>query len=71
MNFGNCPADRTETAEAFVMARMDLREAAVYVEHITHCQACAEVVEMTREFVQAMRDAALGSAAHDNDEKPN
>jgi anti-sigma factor RsiW len=58
-----------ETAEAFVMKRMDPREATVYQEHLARCQACSKVVEMTREFVQAMRDAVrqLGG----DDEKLN
>jgi len=61
-----CPADPVETAEAFVMKRMDPREAAVYEEHLARCRACSEIVEMTRAFVQGMRDA--GRLA-DNDEK--
>jgi hypothetical protein len=56
-----CPvtssADPEETAEAFVMKRMNLREAAAYEEHLARCQACSKVVEMTRAFVQAMQDA--------------
>jgi len=51
------PADPVETAEAFVMKRMDPREALVYEEHLARCQACTKVVEMTRAFVQGMRDA--------------
>jgi len=57
-----------ETAEAFVMRRMDPREAAAYEEHFAHCQACSKVVEMTRAFVQGMRDASRQLA--DDDEKP-
>jgi hypothetical protein len=52
-----CPADPTETAEAFVMKRMDPREAAVYREHLARCQACSKAVETERAFVQGMRDA--------------
>jgi hypothetical protein len=63
-----CPADPMETAEAFVMRRMDPREAAAYEEHFAHCQACSKVVEMTRAFVQGMRDASRQLA--DDDEKP-
>jgi hypothetical protein len=63
----HCPADPEETAEAFVMKRMDQREAAVYEEHLAHCQACSKVVEMTRAFVQGMRDASRQLA--DDDEK--
>jgi anti-sigma factor RsiW len=47
-----------ETAEVFVMNRMDPREASVYQEHLARCQACSEMVEMTRAFVQGMRDAS-------------
>jgi anti-sigma factor RsiW len=61
-----CPADAVETAEAFVMKRMDPREASVYEEHLARCQACSEIVEMTRAFVQGMRDA--GRQLKDDDE---
>ena len=64
-----CPADPMEKAEAFVMKRMDPREAAVYEEHLALCQACSEGVEMTRAFVQGMRDASHQLA--DDDEKPD
>ncbi len=64
-----CPADPMETAEAFVMKRMDRREALVYEEHLAGCQACSEIVKMTQAFVQGMRDASRQLA--DDDEKPN
>jgi hypothetical protein len=69
MDSNSCPPDPKETAEAFVMNRMDPSEKSVYEEHIAHCQACAMVVEETREFVQAIRDASseLGDEGH---EKP-
>ena len=54
------------TAEDFVMKRMDPQEASVYEEHLARCQACSEIVEMTRAFVQGMRDALLQLA---DDEK--
>jgi hypothetical protein len=55
-----------ETAEAFVMKRMDPPQASVYREHFARCQACSEIVEMTRAFVQGMRDA--GRQLTDDDE---
>jgi anti-sigma factor RsiW len=58
-----------ETAEEFVMKRMGPREATVYEEHLARCQACSEIVAMTRAFVQGMRDASRKLA--DDDEKPN
>jgi hypothetical protein len=64
-----CPADPMETAEAFVMKRMDLHAVAVYGEHLARCQACSKVVEMTRAFVQGMRDALR--RLEDDNEKPN
>jgi anti-sigma factor RsiW len=64
-----CQADPEETAEAFVMKRMDPSDASAYEEHLAHCQACAKIVEMTRAFVQAMRDAARQLA--DDDKKAN
>jgi hypothetical protein len=62
-----CPADAVETAEAFVMKRMDPSEASVYEEHLARCQACTKMVEMTQAFVQGMRDA--GRQLADDDEK--
>jgi hypothetical protein len=50
--------DRGETAEAFVMKRMDPSEAAVYEEHLARCRACTKVFEMTRAFAPGMRDAS-------------
>jgi hypothetical protein len=64
-----CPADPMETAEVFVMKRMDLREASVYQEHLACCQACSSLVEMERALVQGMRDACRQLA--DDDEKLN
>jgi anti-sigma factor RsiW len=63
-----CPADPMETAEVFVMKRMDPREAAAYEEHLARCQACSKAVEITRAFVQGTRDACRQLA--DDDEKP-
>lgn len=51
------------------MNRMDPSEASVYQEHLTHCQVCTKVVEETRDYVQAMRDASR-EFADDDDEKP-
>jgi hypothetical protein len=53
-----CLADPLETAEDFVMERMDPQEAAAYAEHLARCQVCSKVVEMTRASVQGMRDAS-------------
>ena len=56
------------------MKRMDPREASVYEEHLARCQACSKVVEMTRAFVQGMRDASRQLRDDDenaNDEKAN
>jgi hypothetical protein len=63
-----CPADPEETAEVFVMKRMAPREVAVYEEHLAGCQACSEIVEVARAFVQGMRDA---SRQLKDDEKAN
>jgi hypothetical protein len=68
MDANSCPADRMETAEAYVMNRMDPSEASIYQEHLAQCQACWKVVEMTRAFVQGMRDVSRQLA--DDDEKP-
>jgi hypothetical protein len=58
-----------EAAEAFVMKRMDPREALVYEAHLARCQACSEILKTTRAFVQGMRDASR--QLKDGDEKPN
>jgi len=68
MDANSCPTDRMETAEAYVMNRMDPSEASIYQEHLAQCQACWKVVEMTRAFVQGMRDVSRQLA--DDDEKP-
>jgi hypothetical protein len=65
----HCPADPMETAEEFVMKRMDPRDALVYEGHLARCQTCSEIVEMTRAFVQGMRDASRQRA--DDDKKLN
>jgi len=51
------------------MKRMDSVDAAVYEEHLTRCQACAQVVETTQAFVQGMRDALLEISDDDDDEQ--
>jgi len=51
------------------MKRMDPRKVAVYEEHLAGCQACSEIVEVARAFVQGMRDACR-QLADDDDEKP-
>jgi anti-sigma factor RsiW len=67
-----CPVtssvDPTETAEAFVMKRMNPPEAAAYEEHLAHCQACTKVAEETRAFVKAMQDA-YSQFAEDDDKQ--
>ena len=61
-----------ETAEAYVMNRMDPSEASAYQEHLAHCQACAKAVEETRAFLQGMRDAGREFVDDGGeDKKPN
>jgi hypothetical protein len=62
-----CPADPMETAEEFVVERMEPLESLKYEEHLARCGACSKVVEMTRAFVQGMREASRQPA--DDDEK--
>jgi hypothetical protein len=64
-----CPVDPMETAEAFVMRRMDPRDATVYEEHLARCHACSKVVETTRVFVKAMREACR-QFVEDEKQKP-
>ena len=70
MHSYSCPPDPKETAEAFVMNRMDPSEASAYQEHLAHCPGCARIVEETRDYVQAMRDASP-EFMDDEDEKAN
>lgn len=55
--------DPDETAEAFVMGRMDAAELAAYREHLERCQSCATTVEEQRIFIEAMRGAMRELAA--------
>ena len=58
MHREDCPADPIETDEAFVLNRMDARDATVYHEHLALCKVCTERVEKTREFAQAIRSVS-------------
>jgi hypothetical protein len=51
--------DAEESAEAFVMRRMDLAEAASYQAHLLNCPDCAKKVREAQAFVGAMHSAAL------------
>ena len=41
----HCPADREETAEAYLLRSLPLNEVDVFERHYHNCQPCAAVVE--------------------------
>jgi anti-sigma factor RsiW len=54
----NCPFDAEETAEAYVMNRLDPEAAASFQAHIESCPKCSKLTADTRAYVEAMRAAA-------------
>ena len=53
-----CPAKPEEVAEAYVMETLDTADAAAFDEHLLVCDKCLAIVEVTDEYVRAMRAAA-------------
>jgi anti-sigma factor RsiW len=53
-----CPADREETAEAYVMGTLTEKQAVAFEDHYAVCEACAAVLQRTAEYVDAMHVAA-------------
>ena len=56
--FASCPADPDEAADAYVLKRMSPGEAEEFDLHLVGCPRCRQIVETTRAFKQALRDAA-------------
>jgi hypothetical protein len=53
-----CPADPEEAADAYLLRRMAPGEVENFELHLAGCSRCSQIVETTRAFTQALRDAA-------------
>jgi len=53
-----CPNQADEVAESYCMDRLSESEAAAFEAHYLACPRCAELVEETERFVEAMKGAA-------------
>ena len=53
-----CPTDRAEIAEAYVMGTLRTEEAMAFEDHYVACNTCATVLEKTASYIDAMRGAA-------------
>jgi hypothetical protein len=51
-----CPADREETANAYLLRNLPLDEASAFEEHYYNCPSCASVVERIN-YILAMKRA--------------
>lgn len=56
--FESCPADPEEAADAYLLSRMSPGEVDEFELHLAKCPRCSQIVETTRAFIQAIRDAA-------------
>jgi anti-sigma factor RsiW len=53
-----CPVDPEEVAELYCLDRLSPEDRQVFEEHYIGCPQCAEAVQKSQEYVDAMRDAA-------------
>jgi anti-sigma factor RsiW len=53
-----CPIDRDETAEAYVLGNLPEAEASSFKHHVATCSDCQAAVRRAEDFVRAIRDAA-------------
>ena len=60
--FTSCPAEPEEAADAYLLDQMSPGEVAEFILHLARCSRCSQIVETTRAFIQALRDAAHDSA---------
>lgn len=58
LDSNECPADRDEVAEAYIMGTLPKEQAIAFEEHYVACDHCATVLQKTAEYVDAMRAAA-------------
>jgi hypothetical protein len=54
----NCPADRDEVAEQYVMRSLTADEAAAFAAPRITCPACAQAAKDAAAYVNAVRNAA-------------
>jgi anti-sigma factor RsiW len=55
--FASCPADPEEAADAYLLRRLAPSEVEEFELHLAGCSRCSQIVETTRAFRQAIRDA--------------
>ena len=55
--FAFCPGDPEEAADDYLLLRMAPGEAEEFELHLAGCSRCSQIVETTRAFMQALRDA--------------
>ena len=53
----SCPSDPEEAADAYLLSRMSPGELEELELHLATCYRCSQIVETTRAFIQALRDA--------------
>jgi anti-sigma factor RsiW len=56
--FASCPADPEEAADAYLLSRMSPGKVEDFELHLARCSRCSQIVETTRAFIHALRDAA-------------
>jgi len=61
-----CPPDPEEAAEARLLDRMPPEQAAAFDLHVAGCPGCAGILEQTRDYIQALRDASNSLASEDS-----
>jgi anti-sigma factor RsiW len=57
-DYSPCPAPPEETAEDYLMGRLDPLAAEAFEVHFIGCPNCAEEVGKTKEYIAAMERAA-------------
>jgi hypothetical protein len=58
LHASRCPAKPEEVAESYVMETLDAADVAAFDKHLLVCDECWAVVEVTEQYVRAMRAAA-------------
>ena len=58
------PEAMEETAEAYVLQRMNQRDRSSYEEHLLICRQCRDSVQTVDRFIEVFRAAVGGTIAH-------
>ena len=58
MDPAQCPPERDEVAEAYVVETLAEGDAVAFDEHLLLCARCRDAVEAADLYVRAMREAA-------------